>query len=79
MRRKARGNHCAGQGANQGGKRKNNRVTEKVTLSKFEVLWTKKRDLSSKNEFYLTATAAVVLLKKIVLYDIINISKYNCV
>ena len=54
-------------------------MTEKVTLSKFEVLWTKKRDLSSKNEFYLTETAAVVLLKKIVLYDIINISKYNCV
>ena len=36
--KKARGNDCAGQGANQGGKRENDRVTEKVTLSKFEVL-----------------------------------------
>ncbi len=27
-----------GKGANQGGKRENDRVTEKVTLSKFEVL-----------------------------------------
>ena len=37
MRRKARGNDCRGQGANQGGKRQNDRVTEKVTLSKFEM------------------------------------------
>ena len=31
MRRKAGGNDCRGQGANQGGKRQNDRVTEKVT------------------------------------------------
>ena len=36
--KKARGNDCAGQGANQGGQRENDRVTEKVTMSKFEVL-----------------------------------------
>ena len=29
---------AAGQGTNQGGKRENDRVTEKVTLSKFEML-----------------------------------------